>query len=76
MEVDGAEDDMERNPNKEQWQGDSDLERLNLAVGYLVQVLEEEVSIVEAEPLSKSLAVVAEVWRVRAVRWCPLAGSS
>ena len=61
MEVDGAEDDMEKNPNQEQWKGDSDLERLNLAVGYLVQVLEEEVSIVEAESLSKSLAVVAEV---------------
>ena len=57
MEVDGSEDDMERNPN----QGDSDLERLNLAVGYLVQVLEEEVSVIEAEPLSNSLAVVAEV---------------
>ena len=61
MEVDGAEDDMERNRNQEHWQGDSDLERLNLAVGYLVQVLEEEVSIVEAEQLSKSLGVVAEV---------------
>lgn len=61
MEVDGAEDDMERNPSQEEWQTGSDLERLNLAVGFLVQVLEEELSIVEAEQLSKSLGVVAEV---------------
>ena len=61
MEVDGAEDDMERNPSQEPRQTDSDLERLNLAVGFLVQVLEEELPIVEAEQLSKSLGVVSEV---------------
>ena len=61
MDVVAAEDGTESNRKPDQWQGESDLERLNLAVSYLVQVLQEEVAIVEAEQLSKSLRVVAEV---------------
>ena len=61
MEVDGSEDDTERGSGLDQNQCDSDLERLNVAVRYLVQVLEEEVAIVRVEQLSKSLGVIAEV---------------